>query len=178
MPALPVQSDLDQLRHQAKDLLRAAQSGDAAAVARIQAVSDRLILSSAQLALARAYEFVSWTRLKLEVDRRDILNQRDVSRLTRLLAEHPELATRPLQRWSDRNRGKPLGYVTKMRFERTQLGLPNDLPGTGAIARALIDAGAQVEGQPGDKETPLITAASYGDAEVAAVLIEARSEAD
>jgi uncharacterized protein len=81
-----------------------------------------------------------------------------------------------LQRWSDRNRGKPLGYVTKMRFERTQLGLPNDLPGTGAIARALIDAGAQVEGQPGGKETPLITAASYGDAEVAAVLIEAGAD--
>jgi hypothetical protein len=76
MPALPVQPDLDQRRHQAKDLLGAAQRGDPAAVARIQAVSDRLVLSSAQLALAREYGFVSWTRLKLEVERRDILNQR------------------------------------------------------------------------------------------------------
>jgi uncharacterized protein len=178
MPALPVQPDLDQLRHQAKDLLRAAQHGDPAAAARIQVVSDRLILASAQLALAREYGFTSWARLKLEVERRDILNQRDVSRLTRLLAEHPELATRPLQRWSDRNRAKPLGYVTMMRFERTQLGLPHDLPGTGAIARALIDAGAPVDGHPGEKETPLITAASYGDAEVAAVLIEAGADVE
>jgi ankyrin repeat protein len=44
--------------------------------------------------------------------------------------------------------------------------------GTGALARELLAAGAPVEGDPGDRETPLITAASYGDAEVARVLIE------
>jgi ankyrin repeat protein len=40
----------------------------------------------------------------------------------------------------------------------------------------LIAAGAPVEGYPDDKETPLITAASYGDAEVAKVLIEAGAD--
>jgi ankyrin repeat protein len=172
MSDLPARPSLDQLRHQAKDLLRAAQRGDHDAVARIGAVSGQLILSAAQLALAREYGFASWTRLKLEAERRDILNSRDLSRLTRLLAEHPELATRRMEHWSDRNRNKPLGYITKMRFYHDQLGLPGDLPGTGAIARALIDAGAPVNGRPRDKETPLITAASYGDAEVARVLIE------
>ena len=93
MPYLPVRPDLDQLRHQAKDLLHAAQRGDPDAVARIRAVSGRLMLSSAQLALAREYGFASWARLKLEVERRDILNSRDLSRLTRLLAEHPDMAT-------------------------------------------------------------------------------------
>ncbi|MGH8983026.1 MAG: hypothetical protein ACRDY6_04015 [Acidimicrobiia bacterium] len=49
MADLPARPDLDQLRHQAKDLLRAAKRGDAEAVARIQAVSRNLILASAQL---------------------------------------------------------------------------------------------------------------------------------
>jgi uncharacterized protein len=184
MPDLPARPNFDQLRHQAKDLLRAARRGDRDAATKIGAVSDQLILSAAQLALAREYGFRSWTRLKLEVERRDILNSRDLSRLTRLLAEHPELAVRRLEHWSDRNRSQPLSYITKMRFYHLELGLPGDLPGTGAIAKALIDAGARVNGRPRDKETPLITAASYGDADVAGVLIaaganiEARSAPD
>ena len=105
MPDLPARPDLGQLRHQAKDLLRAAQRGDPGAVARIRAVSDRLILSSAQLALAREYGFASWARLKLEVERRDILNSRDLRRLTRALAEHPELATTRMEHWCDHQRG-------------------------------------------------------------------------
>ena len=44
------------------------------------------------------------------------------------------------------------------------------------MASALIEAGAPVEGEPGDRETPLITAASYGDAEVARVLIDAGAD--
>ena len=173
MPDLPARPDLDQLRHQAKDLLRAAQHGDPGATARIRAVSDQLILSSAQLALAREYGFASWAKLKLEVERRAILNGRDLPRLTRLLAEHPELAITKMEHWCDHKQGAdPLGYMAILRFNHDRLGLPNDLPGTGAIAKALIDAGAPVNGRPGDKETPLITAASCGDAEVARVLIE------
>jgi hypothetical protein len=178
MPDLPARPDLDQLRHQAKDLLRAAQRGDLAAVARIRAVSVRLTLSSAQLALAREYGFASWARLKLEVERRDILNSRDLSRLTGLLAEHPELATTKMEQWADRQHGEPLGYITMMRFNHDRLGLPPELPGTGAIARVLIERGAPVNGHPGDKETPLITAASSGDADVANVLIEAGADID
>ena len=49
---LPVRTNVEQLRHQAKDLLGAAKAGDAEALARNAAVSDRLTLSSAQLALA------------------------------------------------------------------------------------------------------------------------------
>jgi uncharacterized protein len=178
MPDLPARPDLDQLRHQAKDLLRAAQRGDPGALARIRAVSARLILSSAQLALAREYGFASWAKLKLEVDRRDILNSRDLSRLARLLAERPELATAKMEHWADRQHGEPLGYITMMRFNHDRLGLPAELPRTGAIARALIQAGAPVNGRPGDRETPLITAASCGDADVAKVLIDAGADID
>jgi ankyrin repeat protein len=173
MPDLPVRPDLQQSRHQAKDLLRAAKSGDAAALARIRAVSDRLLLTSAQLALAREYGFPSWRRLKTEVERRQILNSRDLARLAALLAEGPGLASAKLEHWSDHRRAEPLGYIAMLRFDAERLGLPPDLPGTGAVAQALLDAGAPVDGQIGDPETPLITAASYGDAEVAQVLIEA-----
>jgi ankyrin repeat protein len=178
MPDLPARPDLDQLRHQAKDLLRAAQSRDPAAIGRINAVSGPVMLSAAQLAIAREYGFASWARLKLEVERRDILNSRDLSRLTRLLAEHPEMATEKMQHWADRQCGEPLGYVMMLRFNHDRLGLPADLPGTGAIARALIGAGAPVNGRPGDKETPLITAASVGDADVVRALIEAGADLD
>jgi ankyrin repeat protein len=51
-----------------------------------------------------------------------------------------------------------------------------DLPGTGAVARVLLEAGAPVDGEPGERETPLITAASYGDAEVARVLVDAGAD--
>jgi uncharacterized protein len=152
MPYLPARPDLDQLRHQAKDLLRAAQRGDREAIARISAVSDRVLLSSAQLAIAHDYGFPSWAKLKLEVERRDILSNRDLPGLSKLLAEHPGLAVSPLERWADRARGEPLGYITMMRFNHDRLGLPAELPGTGAIAKALIEAGAPVDGQPGTRK--------------------------
>lgn len=177
MLALPARSDLEQLRHQAKELLSAAKHGDSEALTRVHAVSDRLVLASAQLAIAREYGFASWPKLKLEVERRKVLNDRDLARLTRLLADEPELASAKLERWRDHPKGaEPLGYIAMLRFDSGRLGLPRDLPGTGAVARALLDAGAPVDGQPEDPETPLITAASYGDVEVARVLIEAGAD--
>jgi ankyrin repeat protein len=176
MPALPVHSNLEQLRHQAQDLLRAAKAGDADALRRINAVSDRVRLASAQLALAREYGFPSWSRLKHEVERREILTSRDLSRLRRLLAQEPDLARVKMGHWRDHKQALPLGFMAMLRFDRERLGLPRELPGTGAVAQALIDAGAPVDGDAGDKETPLITAASYGDAEVAEVLIAAGAD--
>ena len=179
MADLPARPDLGQLHHQARDLLRAAQRGDPDAVTRINAASGRLILSSAQLALAREYGFASWAKLELKVERRDILNSRDLTRLARLLAEHPELATAKMEHWCDHQLGAdPLGCMTMLRFDHARPGLPAELPGTGAAARALVNAGAPVNGNPGDPETPLITAASYGDAEVARVLIDAGADID
>ena len=76
--------------------------------------------------------------------------------------------------WADHRLGaNPLNYIAMIGFDHARLGLPADLPGTGPVAAALIDAGAPVDGLPGDSETPLITAASYGDAELARALIEA-----
>ena len=176
MQELPARPDLEQLRHQAKDLLRAAKAGDTDALERLRAVSAQTTLASAQLALARGYGFASWPRLKTEVERREILDTGDADRLEALLAEDPTLATSSMERWCDHPQGaSPLGYVAMLRYD-TSRSAWRDVPGTGAIARLLIDAGASVDGDPDDRETPLITAASYGDAEVARVLVEAGAD--
>ena len=70
MPQLPGRPDPDQLRRQARELHRAAVGGDTRARQRLQAVSERVTLSAAQLAIAREYGFASWPRLKAEVERR------------------------------------------------------------------------------------------------------------
>jgi len=69
MPELPFPPDLDQLRRQARELLRAAAHGEPAALARLRAVSDRVALSAAQLAIAREHGFRSWPALKAAVER-------------------------------------------------------------------------------------------------------------
>jgi hypothetical protein len=70
MPGLPDRPDLDQLRRQARELLRAASRGDPAAVARIRLVSDRTTLSAAQHALAGEYGYRSWAVMRADVQRR------------------------------------------------------------------------------------------------------------
>ena len=50
MATLPANPSIEQLRHQAEDLLRAAQRGDAEALAQLEVVSDRPSLAGAQLA--------------------------------------------------------------------------------------------------------------------------------
>jgi ankyrin repeat protein len=179
MADLPVRADLEQLRTQAKELLRAARDGDPDTLARVHAVSDELVLASAQLALAREYGFPSWRRLKAEVERRRLLNERDVPGLRTLFAEQPELAVERLAHWCDHRRGAtPLGYLAMLRFDAPRLGLEPVTDGVEPVACMLVAAGAPIEGDPGDRETPLITAASYGAPEVARVLIEAGADID
>lgn len=178
MPELPARPNLDQLRRQAKDLLRKARSGDEVAAARIRAVRGHPTLASAQLALAREYGFASWPKLATEVRRREILDAGDAERLRALLVDEPRLAKATMERWCDHPKGaSPLGYVAMLRYD-TARDLWRDVPGTDRLASVLLEAGAPVDGEPGDPETPLITAASYGDAAVARVLIEAGADVD
>lgn len=84
----------------------------------------------------------------------------------------------PLQQWCEHPGGtSPLTYVASLRYDIAS-GLWRDVAGTGAMARALVAAGVPVDGAPGARETPLITAASYGDAAVAGVLISAGADID
>jgi len=70
VPELPDRPNLDQLRRQARELLRAAADGEPAALTRIRAFSQRVSLSAAQLAVAREHGFASWPALHAEVERR------------------------------------------------------------------------------------------------------------
>ena len=74
---LPARPSLDQLRKQAKELLRDFRAGDAAAVARLSAIIPRLAdptqsggvtLADAQFVLAREYGFESWAKLAYHVE--------------------------------------------------------------------------------------------------------------
>lgn len=70
---LPQASNLEHLRKQAKDLLRAYRKGDAAVVKRVEAThphpGDSMKLADAQLVIAREHGFASWPRLKAYVER-------------------------------------------------------------------------------------------------------------
>ena len=61
--SLPSRADLDQLRRKAKELFSAAAAGDPSALGRIHVVSDRIMLASAQLVIARDHGFRDWTQL-------------------------------------------------------------------------------------------------------------------
>jgi hypothetical protein len=79
MPELPDRPDLAQLRRQARELLRAAAKGEPAAAARLSAVSERVTLSAAQLAVAREYGYRSWPVLKAEAEHRRRLSEAAIS---------------------------------------------------------------------------------------------------
>src|SRR5687767_2906597 len=66
---LPVRPNLDQLKHQAKELLRDIRRGDPAAIEEFNQYHPKPVapaeaqLADAQLALARSYQAPSWPRL-------------------------------------------------------------------------------------------------------------------
>lgn len=118
---LPARPDLNQLKHQAKELLGAFRAGEPAALAEVRAHFRgaqplRFALHEAQLVLARAYGFDSWPQLKAAVEgggrkpplrpvelqtvqADDLWNTilaasaGDVATLRQLLARSPRLAT-------------------------------------------------------------------------------------
>jgi hypothetical protein len=72
---LPVRPNLEQLRQQAKDLLRAYGAGDRVAqrlfaqyLPALTQASRRILLAHAQLVIAREYGFASWAKLKQRIE--------------------------------------------------------------------------------------------------------------
>ena len=112
---------------------------------------------------------------------REILDGGDADALAALLGELPEarraaMVAADVTEWPDHPLGaSPLGYVAMLRYD-TRTGRWRNVPHAADLARVLLAAGAPVDGNPGDRETPLITAASYGDAAVAGVLIDAGAD--
>jgi uncharacterized protein len=103
----------------------------------------------------------------------------ELEQLVSLVARNPGEAARRLRERSDRTPGTgPLSHLAMLRFDAARHGVTGPLTGAGALARTLIESGTPVDGLPEDPETPLITAASYGDAEVARVLLDAGADLD
>ena len=120
---LPVRPNLDQLEHQAKDLLRDVRRGDPEAVAEFDQFHPARIdpsgakLADAQLVLARAYQAPSWPRLVQACRLVDAIWRDDVDAVRTLVVQHPNLlhehATIRNSNW-----GPPLSYAANLGRDR------------------------------------------------------------
>ncbi len=120
---LPVRPDLTQLKHQAKDLLRAIRRGEAEALEDLRTHHPKppapaeAKLSDAQLVLARCYEVPSWTRLVLACRLIDAIWEDDLETVRALVLEHPRLLHEHAT-VRDSNWGPPLSYAANLGRDR------------------------------------------------------------
>jgi hypothetical protein len=116
---LPVRPDLDQLKHQARDLLRAIKRRDPAALAELQAQHPRRIdpeharLADAQHVLARSYGVASWPRLVLACRMTDAICRDDMETVRTLVTRHPRLIEEDA-RGVKGNWGPPMSYAANL----------------------------------------------------------------
>ena len=118
--------DLEQLRRQAKELLRGFLAGDAAAVREVGAhyhgaEAAKFALHHAQLVVARSYGFESWRKLRAYVDgvtlRRlaDAVKADDLARVEAMLDARPELADLAMSYADER---RPVHFAVMERLPR------------------------------------------------------------
>ncbi len=120
---LPVRPDLEQLRHQAKDLLRAAHAGEAAALDTLgefhpDAAPATLKLHEAQHALARSYQCRSWPRLVQACELADAIWRDDLDAVRTLIDAHPYLRDEEVLVRRDSNWGPPMTYAANLGRDR------------------------------------------------------------
>src|SRR5579864_3226607 len=131
---LPVRPNLNQLKHQAKDLLRAIHAGDPEAIADLHAYHHKKIdpanvkLSDAQLILARSYESPNWPRLVLACKLIDAIWRDDLNSVREIIVNNPNLLHEDAT-IRDSNWGPPLSYAANL--------------GRDAIIKMLFDLGAR-----------------------------------
>ena len=120
---LPVRPDLEQLRHQAKDLLRAIRRGEPDAIAELQQhhpqppAPESAKLVDAQLVLARSYGAPSWPRLVLACKLIDAIWNDDVDTVRELALKHPPLLHEHAG-IRNSNWGPPLSYAANLGRDR------------------------------------------------------------
>lgn len=145
---LPVRPNLDQLKNQAKELLRAIRRGDPEAIEEFKAFHPRfgsrasahsavekapailvdIKLADVQLALARSYEAPSWPRLVQCCKLIDAIWHDDVDAVRKLAIKHPNLLHENAG-IRNNNWGPPLSYAANL--------------GRDEIIRVLHDLGAR-----------------------------------
>jgi ankyrin repeat protein len=120
---LPVRPDLDQLKHQAKDLLRGLRNGDRDSLAlfgQFHPDPRKLTqpkLADAQLALARSYEAPSWTRLVQACQMVDAIWHDDVDAVRALIEKNHNLLHESTL-ITERNWGRPMSYAANLGRDR------------------------------------------------------------
>ena len=132
---LPVRPNLDQLKRQAKDLLRRVRSGDAEAFAEINSFQPNrpkqlteIKLADAQFALARSYGAPNWPRLVQCCNLIDAIWRDDLDAVRDLVTKHPNLIHEHARIQKD-NWGPPLSYAANL--------------GRNEIIKMLYDLGAR-----------------------------------
>ena len=132
---LRVRPNLDQLRHQAKDLLRSVRNGDAEALAELNTFHPKNLqsptevkLADAQLALARSYGASNWPRLVQSCKLIDAIWRDDLDAVRDLVTKHPKLIHENAG-VRNGNWGPPLSYAANLGRDR--------------IIRMLYDLGAR-----------------------------------
>jgi ankyrin repeat protein len=143
---LPVRPDLDQLKHQAKDLLRAIHRHEASALADLREYHPRAIaptdvqLADAQLVLARSYEAPSWPRLVVACRLIDAIWRDDLEAVRELVVRHPHVLHEEALIRTGSNWGPPMTYAANLGRD-TIITMLHDLGATdlrSAIDRATL----------------------------------------
>jgi hypothetical protein len=117
---LPVRPDLDQLKHQAKDLLRDIRRGESSAAAELQDLHPERIeptsakLADAQLVLARSYGIASWPRLVHACRVIDAIWRDDVAALRRIMQKRPQLLHEMASGTERHNWDPPMTYAANL----------------------------------------------------------------
>ncbi|HWC75938.1 MAG TPA: ankyrin repeat domain-containing protein [Blastocatellia bacterium] len=121
---LPVRPNLNQLKHQAKDLLRAIHSGEPGAIEQLREYHPDPIppsetkLADAQLVLARSYQASSWTRLVQAVELVDAIWRDDIDIVRKLVTSNPNLLHEDALIRKDSNWGPPMTYAANLGRDR------------------------------------------------------------
>ncbi len=116
----PVRPNLDQLKHQAKDLLRAIRQGDRAAIAELHKHHPRKIeagdakLADVQAALARSYGLANWPRLVTACRMTDAIWRGDVDTVRKLIVKDLRLLHESARGVADSNWGPPMSYAANV----------------------------------------------------------------
>ena len=118
----PVRPDLDQLKHQAKDLLRNIRRGDPQALAEFNQfhpgrTREEIKLADAQFALARSYGAPSWPRMVQSCKLIDAIWRDDLEAVRELVVKHPNLLHENAG-IRNKNWGPPLTYAANLGRDR------------------------------------------------------------
>ncbi len=174
---LPARANLEHLRNEARQRLKAMRSHNAAAR-----------LSEAQLLVARSYGFASWRKMKLYVDALNDVGERlasavrdgDLKTMREVLDRHPELVNAKMQ--IDQHALMPVDYTGAEAKSRELLTLQlvhlAIVGGKIDALRLLIERGADVNARNADGRLPLHDCFELDHDDFTKILFEAGAVAD